>query len=414
MKTRRTLSLLLLLAVLFGCFASATAEEVTISWAINETANLTREQYSVLVDEFEKAHPGINVELELFMNNLDYITKIAAGTLSDVNHNVTPIVNNEGVLAEVPAELAAKWDPSYLFESHGIVNAVPVSSQGQFCVIYRKDAFEAAGVTEPKTWEEFLAVCQTLEDKDIVPLMGWGAANQDFFTEAFGCYWLAPILTAAYENFNTQLKAGEARWDDEIIINAIKEFQRLYSEGYFYEGSPSLDYSSAFAEFKNGTAAMIMDGVWNLSGLSDEEYGMFFLPNTTGTDYHSIYVCYWGVNAESDNLEAAWTFVDWMLTGDGLPHYTEQILKHDAQVSVVEGAPVYEMDPLVAEYYEDLNANYTGILNPLQISGDDAVPTGFPAYLYTCLSQIFYQNADVESTMADVQFEYEMLYSEQQ
>lgn len=391
-----------------------SSEPVTITWAINETANLTREQYMVIKDAFEDANPGIQVELQLFSNDeKDFVTQIAAGTLADVSHNMADLANLEGVWAEVPADLQAKWDEQYLFEANGVVNCVPVCGQGHYAVIYHKDAFEALGLEEPKTWADFLKVCDAFVAEGTAPLMGWGAGNADFFCEAWLVVNLSNYVKANYENFNASLRDGSAKFTDAGIVDVIKEFQSWNSNGYYYEGSASLDYSNAQVEFKNGAAPMMIDGVWALSGLSDEEYGMFFLPEISGSNYLSEYMCYWGVNEKSENKEAAWTFVEWVLTGDGLPYYTEQILAHDAQVSFIAGAPAYEMDPLVKEYYDGYQGERQAYNSDFFVAGDNALPAGFEPYLCSELSKIFFDNQDVDTVMEAVQAEYEQFLAEQ-
>ena len=394
--------------------SSNASEPVTITWAINETANLTREQYMVIKNAFEEANPGIKVELQLFTNDeKDFVTQIAAGTLADVSHNMADLANLEGVWAEVPADLQAKWDEQYLFEANGVVNCVPVCGQGHYAVIYHKDAFEKLGLEEPKTWAEFLKVCDAFVADGTAPLMGWGAGNADFFCEAWLVVNLSNYIKANYENFNASLRDGSAKFTDAGIVDVIKEFQSWNSNGYYYEGSASLDYSNAQVEFKEGAAPMMIDGVWALSGLSDEEYGMFFLPEVSGSNYLSEYMCYWGVNDKSENKEAAWTFVEWVLTGDGLPYYTEQILSHDAQVSFIDGAPTYEMDPLVKEYYDGYQGERQAYNSDFFIAGDNALPAGFEPYLCSELSKIFFDNQDVETVMATVQAEYQQFLAEQ-
>lgn len=392
----------------------AKVDPVTITWEINETANLTREQYMVVKDAFEAAHPDIKVELKLHTtDSQDYVTQIAAGTLSDISHNMADLANLEGVWAEVPQWLQDKWDDAYLFTANGVVNAVPVCGQGHYCVIYDKAAFAAKGLEEPKTWDEFLAICDTFVADGTAPLMGWGAGNSTFFVEAWAVVNLSNYLKATYDNFNAELKAGTAKWNDAGIVDVIKEFQSWNANGYYHEGSASLDYANAQVEFLNGGAPMMIDGVWALVGLDAEKYGMFFLPEVTGSNYMSQYMCYWGVSEASENKDAAWTFVDWVLTGDGLKYYTEQILAYDAQVSFIDGAPSYEMDALVKEYYDGYNGERQAYNSDLFIAGDNALPAGFEPYLCSELSKIFFENQDVDIIMEGVQAEYQRYLAEQ-
>ena len=390
-----------------------SGETVTITWAINESANLTREKYTVVKDAFEAAHPNIKVELELFTaGEMDYLTRLAAGNMPDVIHMAESISMVDGALAEIPEELYSKWDDSALFTAKGKHNCVPVCGQGEgMCVIYHKDQFEKYGLEEPKTYKDFLKICDTFVENGVAPMVGFGAGDQDFFTGIWYFWNFLVNQEVNYDDFINEAKEGKAKWNDPGLVAAVKEFQTWNSNGYFAKGSESLDYTNAEAEFLKGMAPMMVDGVWALSGLDDAEYGTFMIPDPCGSKKYPEYMCYWGVSEQCKNKDAAFEFVDWVLTGDGLQIYTDQILANDAQVSLLPGAPTYEMDPLVKEYYDTMN-NDLEVFNG-EPSGDAALPTGFQGYVCTEFSKIYFENADVDTIMNEMQEEYERIIAEQ-
>ena len=63
---------------------------------------------------------------------------------------------------------------------------VPAYKAYRTQVFYHKSQFEEAGITKiPETWDEFIAVCDQLQEKGYTPLMGVGAS--DIWATAF---WL--------------------------------------------------------------------------------------------------------------------------------------------------------------------------------------------------------------------------------
>ncbi|GHU67116.1 hypothetical protein AGMMS49983_17800 [Clostridia bacterium] len=397
--------------------APATDAPATVSWLVNETANLSREQYEAVVNAFETDHPEIQIDLQL-VTDLDttnaYMTMIAGDTLPDVIHSARYIAEIDGVLADVPEWVSEKFKPDFLFQrSDGTINTVPVCSQGVWGVVYHKNIFKEAGIDKtPATWEEFRAVCDTLIGKGKAPIMGWGTTDETFFS----MMWIAPTLCndlhAAYPDFSKQILSGELSWTDPVIANNLKTFQSLSTNGYFYGGSNSLDYGNAVAEFQAGGAAMMIDGVWSLAGLDPEEYGVFILPDESGSNSSTMTTAYWGVNEKAKNKDAAWTFVDWVLCGDGLKIYTDQILSKDSQISCAKDAVPYDMDPLVKDFYDTLDTRDIYV-NQFELSGDDALPSGFSEYFYTALARIFFEGVDVDSALTDVESEFKILLEEQ-
>lgn len=389
-------------------------EPVTISWLMNETAILTRDKYEAIVAAFEADHPNIKIDLVLdtYFGLDQYRTRIAGDNMVDIFMNAGPVSVVEGALAEMPAELTEKFIPNYLTETYGAYRIIPAVSQGNWCILYNKAMFADAGITEtPKTWEEFYDVCEKLADKGYTPMMSWGSTSQELWRNVWSSGPLANDINEANPNFNEQLLTGEAKWTDSYVKESFEDLAALVESGYLHKGYKSLTYPDSLAEFYAGNAAMAFEGVWGVAQ-DPELYGLFMPPTHTGTKNITMTNMYWGVWEGAENKDACWTFVDWVLCGDGQQLYTDLILAADAQISCAKDAVSYEMAPLVQEFY-DQAAQCNVMIDPMYVLGTNALPGGANIEILNAILEVFFNGADIDETLSDLQAEYEILYAEQ-
>lgn len=130
---------------------------------------------------------------------------------------------------------------------------------------YNKSVFSKAGVSEPKTWDEFLALCETLKGKGIQPLTTGGADK-----------WPASRLINAYAYRSMGREAvkdastGKKKFTDEGYVKAAQMLFEMSKKGYFGQGASTVDNTTAEGMMLNGQAAMVYDGSWITSSVADE------------------------------------------------------------------------------------------------------------------------------------------------
>lgn len=181
--------------------------------------------------------------------------------------------------------------------------------------IYNRDIFEEAGVDEPETYTEFLSTLQVIKDAGYAPLV-MGTTDQ----------WEA--ATMGYQNI------GPNFWNGEEGRRGLIEGTIGYDEGGFVEafealaawrpylpdGYQAMSYPDAQNFFTLGIGAIFPAGSWEIGvfrPLVDFEMGAFPPPPPAGQD-----TCYisdhtdigLGMNANTDNPEAARLFLEWMTT----------------------------------------------------------------------------------------------------
>ena len=176
-------------------------------------------------------------------------------------------------------------------------------------VFYNKKLFEANGWTEPRTWDEFVDLCEKIKATGVAPLTVGGADT-----------WPVQMITNAIVDCVVEGKGEElceGLWkknrsytDDESMKIYCREQQFL---SYMEEDFMEVPYSEAPLRFTQGVAAMLYDGSWNAGEIEkadpDFEYDYFAIPGDTKHNFTGKYDLTLGINAKSDKSDLA---VEWL------------------------------------------------------------------------------------------------------
>jgi ABC-type glycerol-3-phosphate transport system substrate-binding protein len=114
----------------------------------------------------------------------------------------------------VKANFAQTWQDLGTF--NGSLYAVWFKAANKSTVWYRTDAFTTAGVTEPKTWDEFVKTLGTLRDAGVTPLSVGGADGwtlTDWFENVY--------LRSAGADMYDKLTKHEIPWTDPSVTQAL-------------------------------------------------------------------------------------------------------------------------------------------------------------------------------------------------
>jgi len=337
----------------------AMAQELTFwSWRQED-----RTQYEQFIDTFEAANPGITIKLETFEAanyNTVLSTALAGGTGPDLMmvraYGGMEALSSAGYLAPLSAETVpalADFNPAAIAaetqRSDNQIYAVPFASQTQF-VIYNKAIFDANGIAEPQSWDEFIALSQKLKDAGIIP-----------FANGTATAWQAETIVGALvpsimgKSFADELIAGETDFADPRYVEALTKLKEI--SAFFPDGFIGLDYPSAQQLFASGMAAMFAGGSYEVATFRsmnpDIELGVLAAPGLTAEDEKLVSLYFDGgyaVNAKSPNQEAALKFMNYVASAEFGNAFANSL----NNISTVPGV-TFE-DPLLAEVAE-LNQN---------------------------------------------------------
>jgi len=356
-----SISLLALAMVVAACggSGSGTDEEAANGAAVDSTANdggaetasgepveITvfqlkveiADKFEAMVEEFEKEHPDIKVKAETVGGGTGYMDALKAKFASGEGPD---IFNNGGakemqLWKEHLADLSDQPWVSHLLpgtgdgmtDTDGKLYGMPMNMEG-YGYLYNKDLFAQAGIAEPPaTLTELRAAAQKLKDAGITPFANgfaeWWIIGSHFTNVAFG-------QQEDPAGFIAQLNEGAANIPDNAVFQQFQQLMDTTME-FGNENPLTTDYNTQVTLFASGQAAMLQQGNWVESMVADiaPDLNVGILPMPVNDDPASDRIVAgvpnnWAVNKNSEHVEAAKTFLDWMVSSEtGQRYMTEQ------------------------------------------------------------------------------------------
>ena len=368
---------------LAGCAPAAPAEEVKLSFLTFTSPNVTKEMWESAVADIEEANPNITVEL-LYFPTLDrqgYAKQLlASGQLPDIIWDVqlTDFVDAGALLPYEPSDLEGLNIP----EGFNAVDGKQYSlSNGAFIypgLYYNPDAFDAAGVSVPTTWDELLDAAVTLKANGTTPFLLSGGSDT-WSTGFLMNSLISSDVLGKDPNWMIERKAGNVAFSDPEFLSVVEKFVEIRDAGFINSDALSINYSQANAAWATGDYAMWPMGGWG-GGVKSDVFtpGVFAMPTDDGS---KILPTVFGPSlfisaATKHPVEARKVAVALA----SLKPLQESQMLNDAQFPVVDGVTPPDgttqatLDGL--KIYED--DNYTQVYGfPNTLSGDDAPPSGW-------------------------------------
>ena len=354
--TNRLIVLALSGTALVATGASAQDATLTIESWRNDDLTLWQEQ---IIPAFEAEHPGIKLNFSPTAPteyNAALNSKLEAGSAGDL---ITCRPFDASLALFEAGHLSDLDDMEAMSNFSDVAKSAWQTDDGSatFCVpmasvihgfIYNKDAFAELGIEVPTTEAEFFAALETIkEDGSYIPMaMGtndqWEAATMGY-NNIGPNYWKG-------EEGRLALIAGDQKLTDAPWTEPYETLAKWGA--YLGDGYEAQTYPDSQNLFTLGRAAIYPAGSWEISGFNaqaDFEMGAFKPPVRAAGD-----TCYisdhtdigLGMNAASENAEAAKTFLAWVASpefasifGNALPGFFP-----------LSKTPVELDDPLAKEF----------------------------------------------------------------
>jgi len=280
-------------------------------------------------------------------------------------------------------------------QSDGKVYGVPFQSVTAN-VLYNKTLLDSLGLSEPTTWDEFIALNEALLAEDVTP-MAAGALES----------WILPIYrdlfgAAAYDGpaFAEELRAGSTTFEDERYAAANETLVDMTK--YFPRGFEGINYADANALFIAGEAALYPGGIWELAvfkdAMPDVELGIFNAPPVTGDEPYAMGYLDGGIgmaaNLEGEKRDNALAFLEWV----GSEDFGQLIADDLLAIPAVNG--VTPADPLLAEAATAFEEHPTPYLT--YVNFDFGTPSG-TSLEYAGLQKMVIGESEPSQVGAEVQ-----------
>lgn len=276
-------------------------EEVKIYAMHHMTSPVKMKTWDNVVAAFNTKKPEIKVESQNFeyANYMPTLkAKIAAGDAPDLIFG-TPRERgidliNSGQIADLTSyNLLGELTESNAnaMKINGKVYGVPldVSALGMF---YNKDIFKNAGVEVPKTFSDFIKVCETLKSKGIIPI---GVNSKDqYVTRAV--IWMPDWYGAPLKNnptFFEDIMSGKKKISDFPEWKASLERQKKIMD-YCDPDRYNVDLATVTNNFATGKYAMWAYGSWATGSVMEinpkGNFGFFAIPTYDEADKNLLFV----------------------------------------------------------------------------------------------------------------------------
>lgn len=359
----------------------------------------TQAQTTPIIEAYAAANPDIEINVTYVAGNENaqqlLTTQLAAGNAPDVFY-LNPGAGSPtsvGVLAEAGYLLdlsEEEWadeleEPYRGFLSHDdAVYAYPSTVIG-LGAIYNQGMLAEAGLQAPQTWSDLLTFCSDAS-----------AAGTPAFTLGAGAAWINALIPYAFAStlvdsvdpeFEANVGSGtdftESEW-----VTALAKHQEMAGAGCFQDSPTGTDGPTTWQAVGQGESFGVVTVGAMLSEIAANapegtEWMMHALPATDDADQTTMPVSLSstvGVNADSDQSEAALAFVNWLAEDEQLaqlaelqvgavPTITSDAFEAPASIAVVEElsaagrtTPVPDLSWPNAEVQAALHSGVQGML----------------------------------------------------
>ena len=363
--------------------ASATAEPVdpvTLtmwSWRTEDV-----DKYNTIFDVYEAANPGVTVEFEAFLNT-EYNQLLATGLEGSDGPDLAMVRAYGGVQALIEAGQLLPIDglvdtgsveqsllAAATGRTDGNLYGVPFATQ-TLQMFYNKGIFDELGVTEPTTWDEFIALNEAIAAGGYTP-MALGAKDS----------WMLPIFheivgAARYggPEFRDGLLAGTTDFTDPDYVASIQIVDDMTE--YMVDDVIGVAYADSQIQFTAGTAAQFPGGSFELGNFTsqapDMELGVYLVPTPPNAASSKPLAAGWAdgsfaINTKSENQEAALNLLNWLASEEFGQLFVDEV----KQFSAIKGLTY--SDPVMKEMNELFASGPTAYINLVDMRYGD--PTG--------------------------------------
>ena len=174
---------------------------------------------------------------------------IGTWVVADRMEDLTFLYDEEGWWDKFPQGLL-----DLLSTDEGIWS-VPVNIHRSNVMWYVPANLEAWGVEAPATWDDFLAMCPTLQDAGVTPLVigeNWTVNH----------LWESVALSELGVDGWNALWAGEKHWTDDDVVAMWEKFGQILDCSNINEDAATLSWQQAVDKVVNGEAAFNVMGDW--------------------------------------------------------------------------------------------------------------------------------------------------------
>ncbi|WP_409344280.1 ABC transporter substrate-binding protein [Paenibacillus sp. MBLB4367] len=270
-------------------------EKVNLKVGFSETG-MGREWFDYAMDSFKKKFPNVSFEVVYSPKIADITgTKISANNDSDMFDLFSTVLPG-GNAAQIPLVESGKVEPQEELWNHKVYDgngktvkdlAIAGEFEGAPRILGKTYALPNAGTTaglffnkklfekngwnqNPKTWDEFVKLCETIKAAGIIPITTPGMVP-DYIGHAFGPWKLFELaeINGNLKRFEDDFRNFRNEYTSPESIERWNRIYELGKKGYFPEGLAALNDTQSEMQVLQGKAAMVSTGAWVQNAMKD-------------------------------------------------------------------------------------------------------------------------------------------------
>ncbi|MFJ4367570.1 ABC transporter substrate-binding protein [Streptomyces chartreusis] len=260
-------------ALLSGCVTSTSSSKSSSDGAVTLQSNVSAPQAKAAMEDLVAAYGkkgtgdvSLNtVAAETFRTQLP--TYLTSANPPDVYTWYPGSVADAYAKKDLLLGLDDLWGSSELKGYSKALHSLCTSSSGKkvfvpatyywWGMFYRKSNFAKWGVSEPKSWDDFLDLCDKLKSKGVAPIGLGAGGNTAWVASAWFDYLDIRINGAEYHR---ELLAGKHRFDDPEVRKVFDRWQEVLP--YFDPNGTAGAFQDATTALLNGRSGMMLIGTF--------------------------------------------------------------------------------------------------------------------------------------------------------
>lgn len=251
---------------------SVQSEGYEVKQALDEYISSYRPNWNYEFETIPKLEVASKISILISSNDVPDFFVYEDGKMLDDIIKLDAIINLEEDIKKIGLTIEDFMLPSAiqskrLTSSYDTIYSLPTSFSLNM-LFYNKKIFADNGIEIPKTWDDYEAICDTLQNKGIQPMAFAGA-------EGWLCGWFLNNYTARFisPQFHLDAAVNEngATFRDPEFVEAVQHCQDFFQKGYAGEGFLSVDLANMYQIFLTGQAAMMLASADSVAYLSDPD-----------------------------------------------------------------------------------------------------------------------------------------------
>jgi raffinose/stachyose/melibiose transport system substrate-binding protein len=183
---------------------------------------------------------------------------------------------------------------------------------------YDKTLFAKAGITPPKTWDEFITAGEKFMAETGLPFLALDGVSNGY--TAYYYYWACQRMLGAGKLFSAATDATGAAWDDPRFLTASEMLYEISKGGknFFQDGYEGSAFPAGQSDWALGNQGCVLNGTWLPVEVrdfvaDDLEFGFFPFPTVDGgvgtIEDMEGYLIGWSILKGAKNAKAAEDFL---------------------------------------------------------------------------------------------------------